>query len=355
MARRRRWEEELDREAERAAKPPLARQLSVLDEGKRAGVLEELQSAGGNRALQQVVGGLLQRDTATTAQRPSSVGGRAATRWMVSLDGTAVPVAAVSGGGVQSEVITERADPSGHVLKHIGAVEYEPVELLVGANLGGLGDWLHDTFASKLARRDLVIHQLDADGKVLASLEAQKSLITEVEVPALDVRDTGSGWLRIKLQPEFTRRTTASGSSVKVKGAPEALKPSTARLDVSGIGAVAELKSVAPWTFKQGIKRLEVGESRDYQQEPTQTKLGDLVVTLAESAKGAGTKGFDAWFQENMKGNADERTVVLTVSGEGGRKLELTFSGVGIFSADQLSRSEVGGRRYGLYVERVSL
>jgi type VI secretion system secreted protein Hcp len=63
MAKRRRWEEELEREG----KPKLARQLAELDEGKRAGVLEELQRAGGNRALQQVVGGSeLQREAAAS-------------------------------------------------------------------------------------------------------------------------------------------------------------------------------------------------------------------------------------------------------------------------------------------------
>lgn len=60
MAKRRRWEEELEREG----KPQLARQLADLDEGKRAGVLAELQQ-GGNRALQRVVAGPeLQREAA---------------------------------------------------------------------------------------------------------------------------------------------------------------------------------------------------------------------------------------------------------------------------------------------------
>jgi type VI secretion system Hcp family effector len=69
MAKRRRWEEELEREAARAGKPELAQ----LDKGKRAGVLEELQRSGGNRALQQVVGGpQLQRDEAAPKPSPST-------------------------------------------------------------------------------------------------------------------------------------------------------------------------------------------------------------------------------------------------------------------------------------------
>jgi Type VI secretion system effector, Hcp len=68
MPRRRRWEEEELDERERPAKPKLAQ----LDEGTRAGVLEELQRAGGNRAFQQVVGGKsLQREAApATASSP---------------------------------------------------------------------------------------------------------------------------------------------------------------------------------------------------------------------------------------------------------------------------------------------
>ncbi len=66
MAKRRRWEEELEREAERSGKPQPP-QLADLDEGKRAGVIEELQRAGGNRAFQQVVGGAeLQRESSAS-------------------------------------------------------------------------------------------------------------------------------------------------------------------------------------------------------------------------------------------------------------------------------------------------
>lgn len=64
MRKRRRWEEELE-EPERSMKSKPEPDLAQLDEGTRAGVLEELQRAGGNRAFQQVVGGRsLQREAA---------------------------------------------------------------------------------------------------------------------------------------------------------------------------------------------------------------------------------------------------------------------------------------------------
>ena len=67
MPRRRRWEDSLEREHERPSKPRLP-QLADLDEGQRAGVVEELQRAGGNRAFQQVVAEQrLQREAATSS------------------------------------------------------------------------------------------------------------------------------------------------------------------------------------------------------------------------------------------------------------------------------------------------
>jgi type VI secretion system Hcp family effector len=74
MRRRRRREEEELEEREESAKPQLP-QLAELDEGKRAGILEEIQSAGGNKAFSEVVAGQqLQRETAPAPLRDVSEG-----------------------------------------------------------------------------------------------------------------------------------------------------------------------------------------------------------------------------------------------------------------------------------------
>ena len=66
MPKRRRWEEELERELQRQGKPKLAE----LDPAKRAGVVEEIQRSGGNRAFQEVVGTQsLQREAAPTVPK----------------------------------------------------------------------------------------------------------------------------------------------------------------------------------------------------------------------------------------------------------------------------------------------
>ena len=359
--RRRRWEEELEREPEHSGK----RQLARLDAAARAGVLEELQRAGGNRAVQQVVAGAqLQRDVATEARPATSPKAQWFTgEWALSLDGTVVGrVRSVEGGSVRSDVITESG--SGQVAhKHIGAPQYDPFVLEVGLGMSkGFFDWIGGAFDRKYSRKSLILHQTDrATGQEMAQLELKQALVTAVEVPQLAAADTNPGWLKITIAPETVRRSAGTGVKLDAKLASDPLSPSTIRFEVSGIGRVSELKSVAPWTFKQTLKGMAFGRARDYEQEPAKTEFGNLLVTLAEGAKGAGSgiSGFDAWAHdfiiEGNTGNENERTAVLTVSSQGGRKLELSFSGVGIFAADQLARSEAGGRRYGLYVERAAL
>jgi type VI secretion system secreted protein Hcp len=88
MGRRRRWEEELERELEGSVKPQVQK-LADLDEGKRAGMLEELQRAGGNRALQEVVGTQqLQREAAPTVPKIQ----QRETRTYMSVKGVPGPV-----------------------------------------------------------------------------------------------------------------------------------------------------------------------------------------------------------------------------------------------------------------------
>ena len=342
--KRRRWDLEPEREPGQLSQPPLAR----LDPAPRAGVLEELQRAGGNNAVQRVLAGAQLQRIPTLKERS-----HVATRWVLSIDGTTVPVRSVDGGVARVEIV-EAPGPGGVGRKHPAALQFEPVSLEVGLDTGGLGDWLGSTLERKHSRKNLVLHQVDASQSELASIELRDALVTEIGVPKLDVADSGEAWLKVKLQPELVRRVSGSGKSGAAKGKPDPLKPSTARLDVSGIGAVTDLLSVDAFAFKQGVKKLPVGESQtDY--EPTNLQLADLVVTLADTGKKSGTS-FDAWVEDSLvKGETTERTAVLTVKSHSGRTLTLTFSGVGIASAQMFKGTAGRGREYRLYFEGVTL
>ena len=345
MRKSRRWDRELEPEPGQLRKPPLAR----LDTTRRAGVLEELQRAGGNYAVQRTLGGpQLQRDL-----RKSSY---AAQQFALTIDGTTVPVGAAEGGGASADVIVEAPRQGGVSGKHLSSLRFEPVSLKLGLELGPLGDWIGSTLAHKFSRKDVVVHQLDASGKEVRSVEFRDSLVSEIVVPRLDVGDSGDAWLSVKLEPELARTTSGSGQTTAGKGKPDPLEPSTTRLEISGIGTVAELLSVDGFAFKQTIKHEDVGTSRTKVNFPASTTLGNLVVTVADKGKMSGKNAFDTWFHESViDGKAEERTAVLTVKSHGGKTLRLTFSGVGIAGAETFGSSDGGGRKYELYAESMSL
>ena len=356
MAKRRRWEEELERKQERSGKPKLA----DLDPGTRSGVLEELQRAGGNSAVQRVIGSELQRDT-VTAEKPTRpwTGATSATQFALSVDGKIVGgVRSVAGFRVKSEVV-ETTGSGGIRQKHLGSVQFEPGVIQVGLGMGkGFFEWIRDAFSAKHSRKDLILHSVDASGRETSQLELLRTQLTKVDVPQLAADDTSPAWLTLTITPEVAQRHAGSGAKIDAKLDSDPLNPSTVRFEVEKIGGVSELSSVAPWSFEQGTQRNEIGNLRDVELEPTRSKLGNLVVSLSEAGKGAKSAiaGFDAWADAMIKGNADDdRTAVLTVSSKGGKKLELSFSGVGIMSADLLASSEARRRRYELYVERAML
>jgi hypothetical protein len=345
--KRRRWDLEPECEPGQSGKPPLAR----LDTASRAGVLEDLQRAGGNNAVQRVLAG------AQLQRTPALKGGTyVATRWMLSIDGTTVPVRSIDGGVAQVEIV-ETPSPGGIGLKRPAAVRFDPVSLEVGLDTGGLSDWLRSTLDRKYSRKDLVLHQIDTSKNELASIELRDALVTEIDVPKLDAGDSGEAWLKVKLQPEFVRRGTGSGKSAAGKAKPDPLKPSTTRLEISGIGAVPELMAVGAFGFKQTFKKDYVGNPPTPNVEPTRLELPDLVVTLADTGGKSGARAFDAWFEDSaIKGNSDDkRTAVLTVESHGRRTLTFTFSGVGIASAQMFQGTAGRGREYRLYAENVSL
>jgi phage tail-like protein len=349
--RRRREEEELKRpERDRHGGDGLAR----LPAEQRSGVLEELQRATGNQAIQRVLaGGQLQRDTATVT-RPGKAATPRAAEWVLSLDGAAVPARAVTGGGISAEVI-QHHDPGGGVQKRVGALRYDPVVLELGLGTGkGLFDWVAAAVAANFEPKHPILQRVDpATGAENARMELTDALVTGFALPRLDATDTAPAWLTVTLTPEQTKARGGDGAKAVTTGALDPLDPSTAQLEISGIGRLGELKSIAAWSFQSATKRSTEPHGTI---APARGDLGNLVVTLAEGQKSAKSiAALDEWVEDFLVlGNSDRperRMAALTVSSKGGRKLELTFWGVGIFSADRLA----GSRRYGLYVERAEL
>jgi hypothetical protein len=271
--RKRRREEE--REPEQG-------QLARLDATTRAGVLEELQRASGNRALQEVVvGARLQRDTTATAKPATGSSQRAITaEWVLSVEGSVVgTVGSVEGGSIRSEVVEVPVGAGGAIRKRIGSVQFEPFVLRIGLGLGkGLFEWIAATLDRQVVRKDVILHQVDPESRrETGGFEITDCLLTSVKLPQLGPAEKRPGWIELTIAPEGVKRQAGSGAQVGTKQTPDPLSPSTARLEISRIGPVSGMTSLAPWTFARGVKTDEEHGGH----MPTKADLGNLLLTLA--------------------------------------------------------------------------
>jgi phage tail-like protein len=120
-----------------------------------------------------VIGPELQRDTAT-AEKPasSSTASSRATQMLLSIDGTVVgPVAGMSGGGVQAEVVTQ-AKRGGEIAKHLGSVQYEPITLQLGLGMDtAFFSWLRESLTNNVSPRNMTLHLLDESGHEKRTVE----------------------------------------------------------------------------------------------------------------------------------------------------------------------------------------
>jgi len=351
MAKRRSWKDERERSTERG--------LARLDPATRAGVLEALQGSAGNNALQRAVGPQLQRDTATVDKpakpltHPSAAG-----KLALSIGGkVAGCVRIFSGGGVRSQVV-ETAGPGGQIEKHVSVMEYEPVVLEVGLGLGaGFFDLLRNAFDYKYSRVPIALHYLDSSGQERSRLELAEPLLTKLELPELSASTTSPAWLRLTVEAESIKSIAASGAKVDAK-APDPLDPSTVEVEVDKIGRLSNVTSVGRWSFETPAVKDQIGTHQLPSLRPGAPKIGNIKLALSETGKGATSEvaALDEWVQAVLKGDTtDERTITLSVSSKGGRKLKLEFLRAGIARADLISLAEGRRRQYEFYADRVRL
>lgn len=193
--RRRRWEEELERESEHPARPKLAE----LDRGTRAGVLEELQRAGGNRAFQQVVGGQQLQREAAPARLQSAVTATAFMR-IPEIPGPSK----VAGHVGEHEVVSLEHDVSVPMIQEVGGRQHEGQPRFSDLNVVIKKSTMTNRFRQFAMGADPIpkveITSLLEDGTELMTL-------TGVHVRAIKERSEGGGPTLVYLTLAYDKMT----------------------------------------------------------------------------------------------------------------------------------------------------
>ncbi len=226
---------------------------------------------------------------------------------------------AAEGGDAHADVISEAADATGVVHKHLGPVRYADLTLVFD---NGMTDEFFKLVTELLDRRvnriTGAVRVLDANGRERVRAEFTKALVTEFSLPALDGASRERGQMTLRLVPEKATRHKGSGQVVQIPVTPQKTWIiSNFRLRIDGLDC----------TRVAHIERLTF-----LRPAAGPLSVSDLVVTLSE----ASTADWQNWHEDFViggnNGPAQEKsgTLELLTPDMASALMTLSFAGLGI-------------------------
>jgi hypothetical protein len=192
---------------------------------------------------------------------------------------------AVDGGYPRAGIVDEAFGGDVARLKHLAAVEVEPITLELGlSGANDVLDWIRASWRRQIDRRSGQISHADFDLTATLEHEFSDALIVETTFPTLDGSAKEPAYLKVKLQPErATLRPAPPGRRLHARcdGRQKRWTPAAFRLTLDGVGGVEHTSRIDGFTIKQGLKALHVGEHGLPQLEPTRIELPSLTCSIA--------------------------------------------------------------------------
>lgn len=244
----------------------------------------------------------------------------------------------VEGGHAVADVVIEKLGVDIIAQKHIAGVKYEDITVNCGTGMSkAFYEWIKASFDRKHKRNDGAIHVADGDGNIISTMDFFHGLISEVGFPALDASSKDAAKMTIKISPEYTRHKAGSGkvdpSGYSVgKGEQKKWLPSNFRLTIGGL-TCTHVNKIEAITLKQKVVEHPIGEKRDYEKEPANLEVPNLVVTFTESTAKDWYEWHKSFVIDGVNGQDKEKsgTLEYLTSDLKTTLFKLDFHGLGIF------------------------
>ena len=269
----------------------------------------------------------------------------------------------VDGGGVSAEVIKEPSGSTYYVKKHIGGPVYEDFEVAVGFSMKkDVFQWIEESWKMNYSRKDGSIAACDYKLEAQSEHEFFHALITETTIPACDggpAKDPS--YITVKFAPEYTRFKKASGKlDPTTKSQQKIWMPNNFKLEIDGLDCT-RVNRIEPFTVKQTTVKDDLGDGRDYAQEPGKLEFPNLKISLSDVTSHSWREWHESFVIKGNNGETDEKKGKLTflTPNRQGELGSITFHNLGIFKlADQ--KGDAGHDRIKrvtaeLYCERMEL
>lgn len=285
-------------------------------------------------------------------------------RFALELDGKFVGwLDSVEGGDAVGEVVVQKVAGVPIQKKHIANVKYEDFTITCGLAAGKeLFQWISDTMAGKLGRKNGSIIAADYNYKAIETVEFYNALITEIAFPALDASSKEPAKMTIKFAPEHTRRTKG-GSTLPPAGLGVKQKAwlcSNFKLDIAGLDCT-RVSKIEALVVKQVVQADAVGVTRDPIKVPAHLEFPNLVFATSEDR----ADDLVAWYTDFIVNGkpleANEKSGSLTFESPDLKAALLTinFRNLGVFKCapEKMEAGAEGIRRIKaeMYCEQMML
>ena len=241
----------------------------------------------------------------------------------------------VEGGSAFGDVVDEPPGADGIVHKHLAGVRYDDIVVTSPLPDGNWADWLTAFLEGKAPQHDGAITFLNYNYVPIRRLEFKRAVITALTFPKLDGAGKQPGYLTVVLRPEEAVEATPTGSS---KGSGVKQKTWTVSnfvVEIPGVDC-SRVSSVAALTVSQAVTEDAVGAVRIPTRQTGPLRVGDLVLTVAQSHAADFAAWRDDFIIRGHNSSRDEKTATVRLMTADFKKEVFSFvlKGVGIHRLD---------------------
>ena len=190
----------------------------------------------------------------------------------------------VDGGHIVGQSIEEATGGTNARIKHLSTFDIEPMTIDFG--IAGAIDvlkWIQSSWDKDWGRRSGQITHGNFEFESTLEHEFRDALILETKFPTLDGASKEAAYLQLKIQPEVVmfRKGTGRPLSGKIGSKQKSWTPSAFRLYLDGLDELQYTNKIEGFSIKQGVKKLQTGEQRFPEIEPTKIEYPNLIGTIA--------------------------------------------------------------------------
>lgn len=241
----------------------------------------------------------------------------------------------VEGGGAHGHVVDEPPGADGVVRKHLARVGYDDIVVTSALPDGDWGAWLKGFLEGKAPQHDGAIIFLDYSYVPIRRLEFRRATIASLTFPQLDGSGRQPGQLTVALRPEEAVEVPASGTLKPPAARTKAWTTSNFVVEIPGIDC-SRVSSVAALTVSQAVTEDAVGTVHVPTRHAGPLRVGDLVLTVAQSHAGDFASWRDDFIIRGNNAAADEKTATVFLKSANLKDDVFSFvlKGVGIHRFD---------------------